>query len=183
MRYLELKLCLQNTKSGFGTFCISSVEMIRMITLEEEEYFSAYGWEKCVPEYPLTFNVIKQGPWGPKILLHQCVDDQRSCDIEREWNVKDVIVLHPFEVCVVSIHIACPFDMVYETDVLSTLSSIRISVTSFQKNSGVEQLQLHHHAGTVASALFLEEDALWEYYSQLPGGCLSLTDRSRLVPK
>ena len=34
----------------------------------------------------------------------------------------------------------------------------------------------------VSIARFLEEDALWEYYTHLPGGCLSLTDRSRLVP-
>jgi hypothetical protein len=62
MRYLELKLCLQNIKSGYGTICIPSIDMIRMATLEEEDYFSAWGWDKCDYEYPLTFNMIKHGP-------------------------------------------------------------------------------------------------------------------------
>jgi len=181
MRYLELKLCLQNTKSGFGTICIPSIDAIRVATLEEEEYFSTWGWDKCDYEYPLTFNMVKHGPWSPKLLLHQCVDSERSCDIERELDVKDAIVLRPFETVVLSIHIACPFEMAYETDVLSTMSSIRIPVTSVGPFN-LSHLGVVQRKHSVATARFLEEDALWEYYSQLPGGCLSLTDRSRLVP-
>ena len=181
MRYLELKLCLQNTKSGFGTICIPSIDMIRMATLEEDDYFNAWGWDKCDYDYPLTFNMVKHGPWAPKLLLHQCVDSDRTCDIERELDVKDAIVLRPFEVVILSIHIACPFEMSYETDVLSTMSSIRVPVTSYGPLSS-NHLGVQQHKHSVATARFLEEDALWEYYSQLPGGCLSLTDRSRLVP-
>jgi hypothetical protein len=184
MRYLELKLCLQNTKSGFQTICIPSIDMIRIVTLEEADYFSIWGWDKCDFDYPLTFKMIQHGPWAPKLLLHQFVDSQRSCDIERKLNVKDAIVLRPFEVVVLSIHIACPFDMTYETDVLSTMSSIRIPVTSYDllsSNNHLDAQQQQQQHG-VASARFLEEDALWEYYSQLPGGCVSLVDRSRLVP-
>jgi len=95
--------------------------------------------------------------------------------------VKDAIVLRPFEVVILSIHIACPFEMSYETDVLSTMSSIRVPVTSYGPLSS-NHLGVQQHKHSVATARFLEEDALWEYYSQLPGGCLSLTDRSRLVP-
>eukprot|EP00986_Skeletonema_menzelii_P012468 scaffold6887_cov161-Skeletonema_menzelii.AAC.6 len=181
MRYIELKLCLQNTKSGFGTICIPSIDMIRIATLEEDDYFSAWGWDKCDYDYPLTFKMVKHGPWAPKLLLHQCVDSERSCDIESELDVKDAIVLRPFETVVISIHIACPFEMAYETDVLSTMSSIRIPVMSFGSPSP-SHLGVQQHKHSVATARFLEEDALWEYYSQLPGGCLSLTDRSRLVP-
>jgi hypothetical protein len=186
MRYIELKLCLQNTKSGFGTICIPRLDMIQVVTMEEEDYFAAWGWDKCDADYPLTFNILKNGPWGPKVLLRQCVDNERSSDTEHALNVKDAIILRPFEVVVLSIHIACPFDMIYETDVLSTMSSIRIPVTSLchEANNFTTQQQqlLRQNEGSIASARFIEEDALWEYYSQLPGGCLSLTDRSRLVP-
>lgn len=186
MRYVELKLCLQNTKSGFGTICIPSLEMIQVVTIDEEDYFSAWGWDKCDADYPLTFNILKNGPWGPKVLLRQCVDNGRSSDTDYALNVKDAIILRPFEVMVLSIHIACPFDMIYETDVLSTMSSIRIPVTSMNQDGNNFTNQQHHllrqNEGSIASARFIEEDALWEYYSQLPGGCLSLTDRSRLVP-
>lgn len=181
MRYIELKLCLQNTKSGFGTICIPRLDMISVVTMEEEDYFSAWGWDKCDADYPLTY-----GPWGPKVLLRQCVDNEHSSDMEHAFNAKDGIILRPFEVVVLSIHIACPFDMIYETDVLSTMSSIRIPVTSLWQEgnnfTAQQQQLLRQNEGSIASARFIEEDALWEYYSQLPGGCLSLTDRSRLVP-
>ncbi len=153
----------------------------QIATLEEKDYFSAWGWDKCDHDYPLTFKMVKHGPWAPKLLLHQCVDSERSCDIERELDVKDAIVLRPFETVVLSMHIACPFEMAYETDVLSTMSSIRVPVTSFGSLSP-NHLGVQQYKHGVATAKFLEEDALWEYYSQLPGGCLSLTDRSRLVP-
>ena len=182
MRYVELKLCLQNTKSGYGTICVPSIDMIRMATLEEDDYFSAWGWDKCDCDYPLTFQVIKHGPWGPKLMLHQCVDSERSCDIERPLNMDDAIVLRPFEAVILSVHIACPFEMTYETDVLSTLSSIRVPVTSYEPISFNNRYGVKQHKHGVATATFLKEDEIWEYYSQLPGGCLSLTDRSRLVP-
>ena len=191
-RYIELKLCLQNTKSGFGRVVIPDVSAICIASLDEEDYFSSWGWDKWDSEYDATFKLVEAGPWAPKILLRRRFNDddatQQQTDIDaEEWNAtcdeKDLI-LRPFEVVILSIHISCPQSHVYETDVLSSLSSIRVPIvadgwpsTSKQGNS-----EGCFKNKDVAIARFLPEDTLWEYYCLLPGGCMSLTDRSSLVP-
>jgi len=189
-RYIELKLCLQNTKSGFGRVVIPDISKMKIASLDEEDYFSSWGWDKWDDEYDATFQLIEAGPWAPKILLRRRFDDDDAACIDAEkWNakcgVKDVI-LRPFEVVVLSVHISCPEGLVYETDALSSMSSIRVPVvadgwpSTKQANNteGCEAISKKD----VSIARFLPEDSLWEYYCQLPGGCLSLVDRSRLVP-
>mmetsp|Transcript_18165 Transcript_18165/g.37936 ORF Transcript_18165/g.37936 Transcript_18165/m.37936 type:complete len:442 (-) Transcript_18165:525-1850(-) len=193
-RYIELKLCLQNTKSGYGRVVIPDISAIRIPTVEEEDYFSSWGWDKWDDEYESTFHLIDVGPWAPKIVLKRRFgDDDAAQELDSNdaetWNANGLndIILRPFEVVVLSVHVSCPDGLVYETDVLSSMSSIRVPVVadgwpSVSKQSCVEK----HYSGMkskgVSISPFLSEDALWEYYCQLPGGCLSLTDRSRLVP-
>eukprot|EP00581_Thalassiosira_minuscula_P014781 CAMPEP_0183721134 /NCGR_PEP_ID=MMETSP0737-20130205/13524_1 /TAXON_ID=385413 /ORGANISM="Thalassiosira miniscula, Strain CCMP1093" /LENGTH=407 /DNA_ID=CAMNT_0025951105 /DNA_START=63 /DNA_END=1286 /DNA_ORIENTATION=- len=203
-RYIELKLCLQNTKSGYGRVVIPDISAIRIASLEEEDYFSSWGWDKGDNEYDSTFQLVEVGPWAPRMLLRRRfgADDAaqyRDSDDVEFWNekcgLKDII-LRPFEVAVLSVHISCPDGLVYETDVLSSMSSIRVPIIadgwpnvkkkidtnccSATKESTIKKSTIKKK--DVSISCFLSEDALWEYYCQLPGGCLSLTDRSRLVP-
>lgn len=193
-RYIELKLCLQNTKSGFGRVVVPDVSAIHVASLDEEDYFSSWGWDKWDEEYDSTFRLIEAGPWAPKILLrHRVSDDdavRRRDAVEAEaWNAtrgaKDV-VLRPFEVVVLSVHVSCPSEFAYETDALSSMSSIRVPVVADGWPRAAERARDGGRRAVrgedVSIARFLNEDALWGYYCQLPGGCLSLTDRSRLVP-
>ncbi|KAL7473597.1 hypothetical protein ACHAXS_014053 [Conticribra weissflogii] len=140
---------------------------------------------------------LAHGPWKPKVILRrrfceEALKDGSNNFIESEnlkWldydssNHKDDIILSPFEVVVISIRVSCPSDMVYETDFLSTASSIHIPVVSrgTKQENGTECSDAKDIAADFATATFIDEDELWEYYTQLPGGCLSLTDRSRLV--
>ena len=194
-RYLELKLCLQNTKSGFGLLAVHDLSAIRIKTLSEEEDCFNHNCENVGGE---TFQIVKNGPWAPQILLRRNFSDvidganHRNTIPSNDFGVcnnntnlcTDGIVLHPFEVVVLSLRVSCPSDMVYETDFLSTASSIHIPVVSYDQNQPGHGDKLNCVAGTVdfATARFLEEDALWDFYSQLPGGYLSLIDRSRLIP-
>ena len=169
-RYIELKLLLQNTKSGFGSIIIPNISTTRIASVHEDE--------DGIPFEDSTFKVIGAGQWRPKtILRRRFADDdmaqQRALDDAEEWNAtyenqKDII-LRPFEVVVLSLHVSCPETFVYETDCLSCMSSIRVLMATDGKKD-------------VSIARFINEEELWEYYSQLPGGCLSLKDRSRLVP-
>lgn len=192
-RYIELKLCLQNTKSGFGRVVVPDITAIRFVTSEEEDYFSSYGWDKWDEDYDATFPLIEDGPWAPKMLLQRRFgyDDhalEQSSIITEMWNAKsdlNSIILRPFEVVVLSVHISCPDGLVYETDVLSSMSSIRVPVVA-DGWSSIGKQPCENGCNMIRSkdvsvSRFLSEDALWEYYCQLPGGCLSLTDRSRLV--
>ena len=169
-RYIELKLLLQNTKSGYGSIIIPNVATTRIASVHEDE--------DGIPFEDSTFKVISAGQWRPKIILRRRFADddmaqQRALDDLEEWNAthqnqKDII-LRPFEVVVLSLHVSCPETFVYETDCLSCMSSIRVLMATNGKKD-------------VSTARFINEEELWEYYSQLPGGCLSLKDRSRLVP-
>jgi hypothetical protein len=184
--YLEIKLCLQNTKSGYGSIAIPSIRDLTVASLEEEEYFEAWGWDKWTNEYESTFEIVQSGVWGPKLLLRRQFsedygDDVHSLNDSHSSNIlsnNKEIVLRPFETVVLSIHISCPSDMVYETDVLSTLSCIRVPV--FAREGW--QCTATKKASNLAVAEFLDEDLIWDYYVQLPGGCMSLIDRSQLVP-
>lgn len=175
-RYLEVKLCLQNTKSGYGCISIPDIRSIRFVTVNEEDSCgcSLVGASHiCKPSFP----IVEHGPWAPKVLLRKRFNGYSYQNDTEEINTG--IVLHPLELVVLSIHLSCSSDMVYETDVLSTLSSIRVPViphAGWQDQNDVSQ------GPRMATAHFLPEDLLWDYYSQLPGGCLSLVDRSRLIP-
>lgn len=176
-RYLEVKLCLQNTKSGYGCIAIPDIQRIRFVTVDEEECLASCGCDNnscdnCAPSFP----IVDRGPWAPKISLRRRFSEEND---GKETDGK-CLVLHPFELVVLSIHISCPSDMVNETDVLSTLSSIRVPAV-LHTGYHFHQSKASNHP-SVATAHFLPEDLLWEYYSQLPGGYISLIDRSRLIP-
>mmetsp|Transcript_29806 Transcript_29806/g.62687 ORF Transcript_29806/g.62687 Transcript_29806/m.62687 type:complete len:419 (+) Transcript_29806:100-1356(+) len=193
-RYLELKLCLQNTKSGFGILAVPDLSLICLKSVDEE--LNAY----CGSEnHRKTFQIVTHGPWKPKIILRRrfceetlkhssnSVTDSGSMNWLNDDSFNDMaddIMLRPFEVVVLAIRVSCPSDMVYETDFLSTASSLHVPVISREWNqaNGTKCKDFEKIAADFATARFIEEDEVWEYYSQLPGGCLSLTDRSRLVP-
>ena len=174
-RYLEVKLCLQNTKTGYGCISIPDMRHVRFVTASEEEdlqHCSICEGDEC--ECETSFPTVRHGPWAPKILLRKRFNKCER-DIE-DTNTNHGIVLHPLDFVVISIHLTCSSDMVFETDVLSTLSSIRVQVaphTGWQQAKG---------DSGVATAHFLPEELLWDYYCSLPGGYLSLIDRSRLIP-
>ncbi|KAL7433376.1 hypothetical protein ACHAXH_009254 [Discostella pseudostelligera] len=200
-RYIELKLCLQNTKSGYGRIVVPDVSSIRFASLEEEDYFSFHGWDQWNENHDSTFQLIKDGPWAPKIILRRRYSDTDNNktlqgrtlmdDCDADWNAscgdgKKDLIFHPFDVVVLSVHISCPETLVYETDALSSMSSIRVPVVAeswpMRKPVNNDGAVGTIHKKDTAVAHFLPEDDLWEYYCQLPGGCLSLTDRSRLIP-
>lgn len=177
-RYLEVKLCLQNTKSGFGCISIPDTSSIRFVTVNEEEYFSHSGSYDEKADFP----ILNDGPWAPRILLRKKFNE---CDhTASSGKVMGIngIILDPFEFVVLSIHLSCPSDMVYETDVLSTLSSIQVPVGTHTGSQQFDATSSTSNTCGIAAAHFLPEDLIWEYYTQLPGGCLSLIDRSRLIP-
>lgn len=177
-RYLEVKVCLQNTKSGYGCIVIPDIRRIRFVTVNEEKCYTSCGCDDtscddCAPSFP----IVKHGQWAPKVLHRTRFN---GCDCKEKDVGSNEISLHPLECVVLSIHVSCPPEMVYETDVLSTLSSIQVPVvpsTGWQVKQSECSLRT-----SFATAFFLPEELVWEYYTQLPGGCLSLVDRSRLIP-
>jgi len=243
-RYIELKICLQNTKSGYGRLVVPDVRSIRISSHDEEEeedrrrlddedrrreeedrrrrrrhrgHDDDNGYHHREEES--TFEILEDGPWAPRIALRRRAffaddddyyhhDDGRdrgeppTADLDdataADVTTRTPVILRPFEVVVLSIHVSCPGCFLYETDALSSMSSIRVPVaadgwpTGGGPASGSRCVGGGGGVGAVddarggrrdaSIARFLPEDDLWEYYCLLPGGCMSLKDRSRLVP-
>jgi len=113
------------------------VSSIHIASVDEEDYFESWGWDKW-DDYDSTFKLITVGPWAPRIILRrkftdsELAQDQAAIDAE-EWNAKSSerdIILRPFEVVVLSVHISCPESFVWETDALSSMSTIRVPVAA-----------------------------------------------------
>ena len=200
-RYIELKICLQNIKSGYGCIVIADVNLIQIASFHEEENFESLegGLEDDrllgVGSHEMIFDIVKNGPWAPRIALRRTAfgdaqydDDVIGQQLNDGGGIRSII-LRPFEVVVLSVHVSCPETHVYETDALSSMSSLRVPVMSDWPSGLGGAARCHQPQPSdgarnmdVSIARFLTEDELWEYYCLLPGGCMSLTDRSRLVP-
>ena len=236
-RYIELKICLQNTKSGYGRLVVPDVRSIRISSHDEEgrrldDYDDSSSREDRRREEDRrrrrhhrehdddngyyhrdeesTFEIVEDGPWAPRIALRRRAffyDDDPTADFDdataADDTTKTSVILRPFEVVVLSIHVSCPGCFLYETDALSSMSSVRVPVVADGWPTGVGPAAgsrcgdggVGGGGGGIGAvddargsrrdasiARFLPEDDLWEYYCLLPGGCMSLKDRSRLVP-
>ncbi|KAL3763220.1 hypothetical protein ACHAW5_005180 [Stephanodiscus triporus] len=247
-RYIELRICLQNTKSGYGRIVVPDVGSIRISSYDEdneEDEEDVKEDEEANLDDPhshrgdvrtqgrgcreSTFAIVVEGPWAPRIALRRRanLDDDDGCrrddaagdggdapaaaaaaaeyyydyyddDFDGATATTTSVILRPFEVVVLSVHVSCPECHAYETDALSSMSSVRVPIAAdgWPKGcrrggggGGDDDDNDNEYNGNgrsrrrdVSIARFLPEDDLWKYYCLLPGGCMSLTDRSRLVP-
>lgn len=198
-RYIELHLCLQNTKSSGGTvsadFANSQVQFI---------YCRDGDFEIR------NVSVKSVGEFGPKLLYHSRYDKSddkaKNSDIlgdsslhEDESDSLDEnsfyafeVTLEAFEFAVVSLNIPCHSGMVYETDFLSqaVLMNVPVNVNRGRTmdTDAYHQAFNPKFAGIVnrdstllASAAFLAEDDIWKYYMELPGGFLAGVDPHRAL--
>jgi len=111
-------------------------------------------------------------------------------------DMSDGVTLKPLEFCVVSIPFDCGSDDVYETDVLARTVSLQVPFSimddSTKKNKSLlvgsdDTCNLQSYKlpspqqQQVATAWFVPESDVWDQYCELPGGCLTLSDRERRV--
>lgn len=203
-RYVELHLCIQNVKSSLGSVFVD-------VTAVSAELL---GFEGC-PDGVWTSQVVQNGPRKPKILYQSQgspvtffdsneihMKPSKSFEEDRYTFMNNFGTnLKPLEFVVISVHVPCTFDMIYETDFLSRAVKIHVPIRwesgrdeideynptehskgIFDLNSNRSGLAATHKQTSFASAFFIQENEIWEHYTQLPGGCLTLTNRSSMVP-
>jgi hypothetical protein len=179
-RYVELYLCLQNVKSGGGDVVANVMDAALVLMGNSESY-----------------DPLKYGSLRPKVLLHET---KESCSLKATgesddhlaFDITDGVKIRPFDIVVISVHFPCSSE-VYETDFLARAVSLHVPVrkSSDDGNESVlvsrdaASLVVTPHAETTmsseASAYFIPEKDVWNYYDQLPGGCLTLVDRFCMV--
>ena len=104
-----------------------------------------------------------QLPYGKPRILYRSIQEVATVDAHVPDN--GLLVLTPFEFCIVAMTFPCGSD-VFETDVLARAISMRVPLLS---------------SDDVIKATFLPECDVWKYYTELPGGFLSLNDKTSLV--
>mmetsp|Transcript_27654 Transcript_27654/g.55857 ORF Transcript_27654/g.55857 Transcript_27654/m.55857 type:complete len:413 (-) Transcript_27654:465-1703(-) len=185
-RYIELRVCLQNIKSGCGSVNIN---------LEEA-----------------SANVI--GPRGismaaacsPRIIFESSDDTKPSVSSKQSKRKKygldgrgrhsrsaagriigddsgdkgrvSHITLEPFEFTVASLRVPCTPDMRYETDFLSRAHSVKVPVSWPLSSTASDHVKCQVDT---CYAKFMSEPHIWEHYIELPGGCLTLADRNHVM--
>jgi hypothetical protein len=158
-RFVELFLCLQNVSSSCGTVKVNVMDAtLRLVGSHADNGIR---------------QVHREAPWRPKLRL---CDESKANKTSREaFDLRSGITLAPFQIAVVSVHFPCAGD-VFETDILAKAVALDVPVRRLKPNEESASRELSH-----VSALFLPESAVWNYYTELPGGCLALTDRYRLL--
>lgn len=121
----------------------------------------------CTLQLRRNLDMSHQSVWmKPRVLYRSKGDVSALAMLGSDLNT---IVLQPFEFCVVSMHFPCQED-VYETDLLSRAVSLSVPFSS----AGDQTTR-------TTNAHFIDDDEIWDHYMELPGACLTLNDRSRLV--
>lgn len=123
--------------------------------------------------------------------------------VEHETKSPYQLTLNPLEFAIVAVNVPCTPDMIYETDFLSRslvahvptmlncytplhkensqyvqdMNDIQNNPSSKRKSSDMKWVKETRR--TLTTATFLTEMEFWDYYMQLPGGCLALSDCRR----
>jgi len=230
-RYIELHLCLQNTKSSGGTV--------------EVDFSNAFAQVVCsrgTGESEIRYVYVRNfGEYRPKLLYHsrhQGVGDdaKQSGFCGKSFSRKDSVPLghnpgkvgdmriddgchhdvkstqpfklslNAFDFAIVAVYLPCTPDMIFETDFLSQAILMNVPVivnrktserkvhgtslgsmsyregikTTLERNMrGLSPTLIHQPHHVLAAATFLVEEEIWNYYMELPGGCLALSDSNR----
>lgn len=205
-RYIELHLCIQNIKSGFGTVDVE-LNGAFVQTL-------ASGGPEAIWTTHVEGALSSHRRRRPRLLFKSRGDHEHDnyetrmhhstaqfYDKKQHSSVSR-LTLSPFELAIVSVHVKCTNDMRFETDFLSRAVTVGLPVTwhgddNINNNNNNKQgcqsdvdivketknnntNDFRQSKFVVARAYFMDEKDVWEHYTELPGGCLTLTDQSQL---
>jgi len=172
-RFVELYLCMQNVKSGSGDVTVDVLDA----TLALMGISGSYD--------PVISRVHKSGSsLQPRVLFHDTTPASDGSPFDRDMS--GGITLRPFDIAVVSVHFPCASD-VFETDFLARAISVHVPVRKPSKSAkcsndavAVASSSERTHE-TQASAFFIPENDVWNYYTELPGNFLTLVDRFQMA--
>ena len=172
-RFVELYLCLQNIKSGGESVITDVMESALVLLGSTGNNFD-----------PMVRRAYQSNSFRPKMLLHDKMESSAevASRTDRVFDISNGITLRPFEVAVLSVHFPCSQDL-YETDFLARAVSLHVPVRiSSELITKIDSADAEtKESQTHASAFFLPENDVWNYYDELPGGFLTLADRNRLI--
>lgn len=167
-RYVDFWVCLQNVKTSGPAIRVD----VHNAQLQFLGGLGALYSESCVQE---EWNCGGYGRWVlPRVLYKHSTKTNHNhsaaatvCN-ENKMIAQGGIWLKPLEFCMVSLPFACAQDC-FETDVLARTVSLILPFSTSTSASTTSE----------AEAWFVPESVVWDHYCELPGGCLTLSDRER----
>jgi hypothetical protein len=152
---IDLRIGIQNAHHGLVAIDISPQGLLSTIVFNSLSCEEDFEHSFC---YPVKANVVA---------FNGVPTDKTSSDVDK---TDAVVYLGPLDFVLLSIEVMCPQWMVHETDFLSSMRSVdiktRVVAPIFPFDRCLREI-------TVSPA-FLDEDKIWDYYEELPGGIVLL---------
>ena len=191
-RYVELRICVQNIRSGFRTvqvdienttvsivgmrgISVTGVQQPRIVykSSEDKKAAEASGSSKRT-----RYNASRRRSARRSYLLINSDDDETPSD-EVSPPIARHATLKPFEFVVFTARVPCTFEMRYETDFLSRARSVDVPVSWTPAKPNSSNALTKDFDSCYSE--FISEFEIWEHYMELPGNCLTLVDRSHVM--
>jgi hypothetical protein len=158
-RYVEFNVCLQNVKSSAGPITVDLLSTTLEVAagMGSHEAVQVKGMPRMIHHHRHQHTI------SDSIML---IDEDTHADDD------GLIILQPFDFCVVTMSFACLYD-VFETDLLARALALRVAIVDDDKSMPqTNQQQEHHcqHHQRQVSASFVPESDIWQCYMELTGG-------------
>ena len=195
-RYVELRVCIQNTRSGFRTvhvdienatvsivgmrgISVAGVQQPRIIHKSSDDKKAAAA-AACSSSKRTRYNAARRRSARRSYLLINSDADETSSSDEISSPIARYVTLKPFEFVVFTARVSCTQDMRFETDFLSRARCVDVPVSWTSTDATTSSSTRSSLAKNFDScyAKFISEFEIWEHYMELPGSCLTLVDRS-----
>ena len=182
-RYIELRVCLQNIKSGCGSININLEEAFVNISGPRGISMTA----ACRPQIifkssddtkPSVSSKRKKYGSGRRGRHSRSATGRIIGDDSGDKVTVSRITLKPFEFTVASVRVPCTPDMRYETDFLSRAHSVNVPVSWPLSPTTSDHVECQVDS---CYASFMSEPHIWDHYMELPGGCLTLADQNHAM--
>ena len=191
-RYVELRICVQNVRSGFRTVQVdiknTTVSIVGMrgmsvVGIQEPRIVHKSGDDKKTAEASgsskrTRYNSSRRRSVRRSYLLINSDDDETLSEKNSFPTVTRYVTLKPFEFIVFTARVPCTIDMRYETDFLSRARCVDVPVSWTSNKPNANTLTRNFDS---CYSEFISEFEIWEHYMELPGNCLTLVDRSHVM--
>ena len=193
-RYVELRVCIQNTRSGFRTvhvdienvtvsivgmrgINVAGIQQPRIVHKSSDDKKAAAA---CSSSKRTRYNAARRRSARRSYLLINSDTDETSSSDEISSPIARYVTLKPFEFVVFSARVPCTQDMRYETDFLARARCIDVPVSWTSTDPTTSRTTVAKNFDS-CYAEFISEFEIWEHYMELPGSCLTLVDRSHVM--
>jgi hypothetical protein len=171
-RYIEFNVCLQNVKSSAGPITVDLLSTTLQVAAGMGSYQAV-----LVKGMPRMIHHHRQQHHH-----HHAISDNIML-MDEDTHDDGLMVLQPFDFCVVTMSFACGYD-VFETDLLARALTLRVAIVDNNDdddNMMSDQQHQEQQYQRQVSASFVPESDIWQCYMELPGGFLTLSDKTQLI--